>query len=372
MKNIFFILVLTFFFLSCENNSIPPGFSPDHALKTMSFTRKARVETRQVTNFYKAVGTIRPLTESRIESQVTGQVLSVNVVPGTRVKAGDVLVLLDSRQLNAREKQAKEGLAYAKNLVSQAKKALDEAQAGLEQANAAYLRTKTLFDKDVVPSQQLEIDRAAFLQARARKERAKEGVGAARSSIRQAEEVVKEAGIALGYARITAPAGGVVVERLIDPGDIALPGKPLLLVQTSGSLRLEARIREGLIKKIIQGRAYGVEIDTQGEAVKAAIEEIVPYADPETRTFLVKAALPDMPGIYPGMFGRLLIPVEEENTLLIPEAAVTRVGQLEMVNILDGDDPSTGYRSVYIKTGKRFGTEIEVLSGLIGNETLGY
>jgi len=331
------------------------------------------VESRQITQIYEAVGTIRPLTETIIESQVSSQVLKINVVPGARVEAGQVLVLLDTRQLNTRLEQAKQGLAYANNTLSQAQKAIDEAKAGQDQTSFAYQRTKTLFEKEVVTSQQMEIDRAAFLQAKARYEKSREGDQAARSNIRQATEVVKEAMIGLGYASIKAPASGVVVERLIDPGDQAVPGKPLLIVQTSGSLRLEARVREGLIGKIIHGNPYEVGIETLETNVTATIEEIAPYADPSTRTFLVKAALPDTPGLYPGMFGRLLIPVKTQATLLIPKEAVIQVGHLEMVNVHTPDDNNKKrYRSVYIKTGKTIGQKIEVLSGLTGTETLGY
>lgn len=370
-------LSLLFLFLplvfSCENNTIPPGFSMDTTQNEILVQHTTGVESRQVTQIYEAVGTIRPLTETIIESQISSQILKINVVPGARVEATQVLVLLDTRQLNTRLEQSKQGLAYAKNTLSQAKRAIDEAKAGQDQASAAYLRTKTLFEKEVVTSQQMEIDRAAFLQAKARYEKSREGVQAARSNIRQATEVVKEARIGLGYASIKAPASGVVVERLIDPGDQAIPGKPLLIVQTSGSLRLEARVREGLIGKIIHGNPYEVGIETLKTNVTATIEEIAPYADPSTRTFLVKAALPDTPGIYPGMFGRLLIPVKTQATLLIPKEAVIRVGHLEMVNVQAPDDKNKkSYRSVYIKTGKVIGQKIEVLSGLTGTETLGY
>ncbi len=375
LRFLFLLLPLVF---SCENNRIPPGFSMDTTRNDVVFQHRARVESRQVTQIYEAVGTIRPLTESVIESQVSGQALKINVVPGARVETGQILIQLDTRQLSTRLEQAKQGLAYANNTLSQAQKAIDETKAGQDQADAAYVRTKTLYEKEVVTSQQMEIDRAAFLQAKARHEKSREGFQAAKSNIRQAKEVVKEAQISLGYASIKAPASGLVVERLIDPGDQAVPGKPLLIVQTSGALRLEARVREGLIRKIIQGNPYEVGIETLATHVVATIEEIAPHADPSTRTFLVKAALPDTPGIYPGMFGRLLIPVKTEATLLIPEAAVIRVGHLEMVNIKSvpadsvDSEQKIGYRSVYIKTGKKFGPNIEVLSGLTGTETLGY
>lgn len=381
MKYARFLILFSVALFACDTTTIPPGQSAATTSPPGTFRNTVPVEKRMVVRTHGAVGTIRPLTQTRIESQVSGQVLTVEVASGDRVARGQVLVTLDSRRLSARLEQAREGLAYAKNTQNQAEKAVDEAQAGLDQAHAAYLRTKTLFDKEVVPSQKLEIDRAGYLQAKARLEQAREGIRAARTGIRKAGEVVREANIALGYASIRSPAPGVVVERLIDPGDLAVPGKPLLSVQTSGSLRLEARVREGLIRHIILGNTYKVDIQTLGHGVDAAIEEIVPYADPATRTFLVKAALPDTPGVFPGMFGRLVIPVDREETLVIPEAALVRVGQLETVNVMTKDK---GFRTVYVKAGRRLTRppgkdgalnvppDIEILSGLNGNETLGY
>ncbi|WDP90721.1 MAG: efflux RND transporter periplasmic adaptor subunit [Desulfobacter sp.] len=368
-KNIFAFCLSLLIIYSCDSGSIPPGRSEGSPASQAAMQHTVQVEEQYIARTHAAVGTIRPLTETRIESQVSGQVLSVEVAVSSRVKAGQVLVILDNRQLSARLEQSKEGLAYAKKGLNQARKARDEAKAGLDQAHAAYLRTKTLFDKDVVPSQKLEIDRAGYLQAKARLERAKEGVGAAATGVRRAEEVVREARIGTEYAEIRSPSDGVVVERLIDPGDLAVPGKPLVVIQTSGALRLEARVREGLISEIIQGKTYDVEIQTIGTKARATIEEITPYADPDTRTFLVKAALPDTPGIYPGMFGRLLIPVEKEATLLIPEAALTRVGQLEMVHVKRADK---GFESVYVKTGRRFDDKIEILAGLTPKDTIGF
>jgi len=362
---VFSLLILT----GCENDKIKPGFSSNSTAGKISDPEHITiVETQDVTQMYEAVGTIRPLTESVIESQISAQVIKISCVPGTAVKKGQLLIKLDARRLSAQHKQAKEGLSVAKNQLKQTYKSMDEAKAGLEQAKAAYNRTRKLFDAGIVPSQKLEIDKAGFLQAKARLEKSQETEQAAKSSIRNAREIVKEAWIALGYSEINSPADGVVAERMIDPGDIAVPGKPLLIIQTSGALRLEANVREGLINRIILGNNYQVHIKTIGKTVVSRIEEIVPYADPATRTFLVKASLPVTPGIYPGMFGRLLIPVEKTQTLLIPQSAVIQVGQLELVHV----KKENTWQSVYIKTGKRFGSKIEVLAGLTGNETIGY
>jgi multidrug efflux pump subunit AcrA (membrane-fusion protein) len=148
---------------------------------------------------------------------------------------------------------------------------------------------------------------------------------------------------------------------------MALPGKLLMVLQTSGFLRLEAYVREGLIKLVTPGSHLSVKIETLGKTTEAEVEEIVPYADPQTRTFLVKAALPHMAGIYPGMYGKLLIPVREQPTVLIPQKAVHQVGQLELVKV----KVDTGWQTRFVKTGRTIGNQVEILSGLSGSETLG-
>jgi len=369
-KLIFVILIsISFIFFACENDKIQPGISVDGpSKKNFDPENIVFVEKQEITRMYEAVGTIRPLTEAIIESQVSTKVLKVFIVPGSAVKKGQLLIQLDARRLTTQLKQSQEGLVVAKNNLKQTYKSMDEAKADLDQAKAAYNRTKKLFESNIVTSQNLEIDKAKFLQAKARREKSEEMELSAKASIRQAQEIVKEAQIALGYSKITSPATGVVAKRMIDPGDLAVPGKPLLIIQTSGALRLEANVREGLINRVILGNEYPVKIKTLGKTILSKIEEIVPYADPATRTFLVKASLPDTPGIYPGMFGRLLIPVKKDKTLLIPQKAIRIVGQLEQVFV----KKDNSWKSVYIKTGKKFGEKIEVLAGLIENETIGY
>lgn len=363
---LFTLTLLTFF--SCQNDTISPGTTPGDESLVTAPQHVVPVEQKDISQVYEAVGTIRPLTESVIESQISEKVMSVFFVPGQAVKKGQVLVQLDARRLNAQLKQANEGLVVAKNSLKQANKSMDEAKAARDQALATYNRTKKLFEADIVPSQKLDIDKSIFLQAKARLEKSQEAELSAQSSIRQAQEIVQEARIALGYCRITSPSDGIVAKRMIDPGDLAVPGKPLLVIQTSGALRLEANVREGLIGKLHLDQTYPVKIETLKKTIESTIQEIVPYADPTTRTFLVKVSLPHTPGIYPGMFGRLLIPVEKEKTLLIPAKAVRRVGQLELVLVKQ----KSRWQSVYIKTGKRFDDHIEVLAGLTGNETIGY
>jgi HlyD family secretion protein len=362
-------LILVFFAVKfISSTKIAPGKVQAPSKNDVSPKHIGHVSVQTITEFYEAVGTVRPVTEASIESQVTAQVLDVKVRPGDKVFKNQVLISLDNRQLMSRLDQAKQTLKTAISGKEQAKQAVIAAKAAFTEAESDYKRTKIYFKSQAATSKDMEKAESAYLQAKASLNRIEETLSASESGIRQAEEIVKEAEIALGYTEISAPESGNVIKRLVEQGDLALPGKPLMILQTSGSLRLEAYVREGLIRKIQPGTALKVTITTFNETATATVEEIIPYADPQTRTFLVKALLPRISGIYPGMFGKLLIPVKDLQVVVIPKIAVRHIGQLELVTVKENNV----WKIRFIKTGKTFGDKIEVLSGLSGDETIGW
>lgn len=329
-------------------------------------TDSARIET--ITQWYDAVGTIRPKTETSIEAQVPAQITKVLITPGSTVRKGDTIILLDNRQYVSRVASAKEGIKAAQAAREQANQGLIAAQANFTRAEAEYERTQKYFETEAATSQQLEQAKAGFITAEAGVKQAQEALTAAESGIKQARQAETEATIALGYTVITAPDSGEVLKRMAEPGDMALPGKPLAIMRTSGSLRIEAYVREGLIDKVKPGDELNVDITTLGIRSKARVDEVVPYADPRTRTFLVKAQLPAIEGLYPGMYAKLLIPAMESQVVTIPARAVQTVGQIQLVLVRENDR----WRRRFIKAGAILGDRVEVLSGLSGTETVGY
>ena len=324
----------------------------------------------KITDWYEAVGTIRPRVESRIEAQVAAQVIDVKVRPGDKVKKGMLLLTLDNRKLLSRLDQAKQGLKSSIAGKKQSKQGVVAAKVAFKQAQSDYNRIKTNFQTQTQAAtiQRLEEGVSTFLLAQARLNQAKEALSGVIAKIEQAEEVVKEANIALEHTNIRAPADGEVLKRLVEPGDLALPGKPLLLLKTTGLLRLEAHVREGLIRKVKPGIKLRAVITTLDAETDARVEEVVPYADPGTRTFIVKASIPDMDGLYPGMFGKLLIPLTEHDVIVIPKTYIRNVGQLELVSVKEDQ----GWKTRYVKTGKKIQDMVEVLSGLSKNEIIGF
>lgn len=352
-------------FASCSSNEQNTQKTTGKSIK---YKNTITVSLSRVTRFYEAVGTIRSANEASIEAQITGQIKKVLVAPGASVLKGQPLVILDDREYTSRHFRAKEGLRSSKAQNEQAKQRLEAAKASLNQAVAEYNRTKKFFESQAATAQQLENAESAWKQAIAGEKNAIESLKGAESGIKQAIELVKQAEITLGYTTVRAPANGTILKKTAEVGDIALPGRQLLLVRTNSLLRIEANVREGLISQVSTGQKLDVAIKNLDLTIKAIVNEIEPYADPLTRTFLVKAELPQIKGLYPGMYGKLLIPEKYEEAVTIPLAAIKKVGQLNFVMVKEKDD----WYKRYITTGMTIGASIEVLSGLSGSEVLGY
>ena len=176
-----------------------------------------------------------------------------------------------------------------------------------------------------------------------------------------------EAGTALSYSKMTAPIAGRIVERLADPGDTARQGEPLLRMYDPATLRLEASVRESVASKLAKGQQLSAEIDALKRKLPVVVDEIVPSADPGARTFLVKVNLIATGGLYPGMFGRLMIPVGQSNKIYIPLNAVIHVGQLDFVIV---KTVQGGVRR-YVRLGEPTADDrVEVISGLAPGDTI--
>ena len=337
---------------------VPAGLAAPPPARTWTASK------RTITEYYEAVGTVRPRTEATIESQVTGRIVEVTVRPGDPVTKGRLLIVLDAREFQARLDQARQGIASAQARKEQARQAVAAAGAVYHQAESSYNRTRTYFESQAATAQDLEHAKSAFLQARARLTQSEDGLKEAEAGVGRTAKLVEESKIAMEYTRIQAPQDGEVARRLAEPGDMAWPGKPLLVLQTKGALRLEARVREGLIHTITPGDSLEVVVTTLERELKGVVEEVVPSGDPTTRTFVVKVALDDSRGLLPGMFGKLRVPFEQRTVVTAPRSAVSRIGQLQVVSVRTAD----GWQRIYVTTGRPIGDDVEILSGLEGDE----
>ncbi len=285
-----------------------------------------------------AVGTIGAVHETAVASKILAKVIEVNVIAGKAVQQGDVLVRLDDRELRARQEQAAA--------------ALRAAQAGRDQSKIEFDRTNDLFQRNNASKTELDRMTAAFQGADAEVERA--------------QRALQEAETVLSHAVINSPLTGVVIDKQVEAGDIVAPGQTLLRLYDPTRMQLVANVRESLTQRLAVGQSIGVRVDALDKACEGRISEIVPQAAAASRSFTVKVTGPCPPGIYSGMFGRLLIPLDEEEVLVAPRAALRRVGQLDMVDVaVDGV-----LRRRVVQPGREFGEDVEILAGLRAGEHL--
>lgn len=364
-KLLILIISLGLFFSACGSDKITGNEKTETktAVSDQSF-ETFNAKTVELFETYEAVGTIRPKTEARIDSQIQAQILKINFSAGDRVQKGDVLAMLDDRSLNAKLSQAKANLESAYSSKSQANQEVASAKAGFEHAKSDYNRIKKYYESKAATESQYEKARSAYLQAKAALGRARDAFRSADSAIKAALEQVKEAQVAFNYTKITAPQDGEVLKEMVDEGDLALPGRPLFIIQTSGALMAEVYVREGLVSCLEKGAKAQILVESAEKKLTGVIEEIVPYADPETRTFLIKASIDQTKGLYPGMYAKLLIPVNKRKAVVVPENAVIEVGQLKMADVYENDR----FMRVYVKTGAVTEQGLEILSGINEND----
>jgi RND family efflux transporter MFP subunit len=300
------------------------GASPPAAQLPSAVVRVQTIQPQRHLATEEVVGTVRSRLRAVVEAKVSGRIEKMLVAPGQTVKAGELLAQLDAREIQAR---------------------LDQAVASREQLGRDTERLRSLLKDRAVSRQEFE---------------------ATESRHRVAAAAVTEAETMLGYALVTAPFDAVITRKLADVGDLAVPGKPLVELEDPSALRLEADVPEALIARLKLGDKLAMRVASSGNPVEGTIGEIAPAADPASRTFLVKLDLPPAGTLRSGQFARVSVPVGESAALRVPAGAVVQRGQMELVFV---ENNRTAQLRL-VKTGKRVGGEVELVSGVEPGERI--
>ena len=283
-----------------------------------------------------ATGTVKPVHESAVAAKLLAKVLEINAIAGQVVQKDQVLVKLDDADLQARLKQAEAGLTSA--------------QVRSEQTKTEFGRAEQLKAKKAISQADFDTAQAAMKSAAAELERA--------------TQAVMESQVMLEYATIRSPMSGTIIDKRVEVGDTVSPGQILLTLFDPTHMQMVASVRESLAMKLKPGQLLPTRLDALDFDCEATISEVVPESDVASRSFTVKVTGPCPPGVYSGMFGRLMVPLDDEEVLVIPVAAVRKVGQLTMVDVVS--DNSLSRRNV--RLGRTLELDVEVLAGLVEGE----
>jgi len=341
---------LSLMFVGCSSERQTVSAVPE----TVSDVSVVSAQTANVPDVVEAVGTIRAAETSQLAAQMMGNIVEIRVREGDHVGRGQVMAVIDDAQPRAALDRA-----VAADLGAQQEISASESDFTL--AETTFKRYQTLYDRKSVSPQEFDEIKARYQAAQARREMARAGQAQAKAALQQARTAV-------GYAHIVAPFDGLVTEKQADVGTLAGPGMPIFTVEDLRRYRLEATVNETDLRYVRQGQQVSVSIDALGNReLKGKVLEIVPAADPASRSFLVKVELPSDPALRSGLFGRAHFTRGERTALLIPRSAIVERGQLQGIYVLD-QNRIAGLR--YITLGKTSARQVEVLAGLQAGEML--
>ncbi len=295
----------------------------------------------EVPRYVTATGGLEADKTVMVSTRMMGWVKKIHIKEGLPVTKGAPLLSIDDTDLLAKKAQAQAGIA--------------EAEAVLANAEKMAARFERLYEDKSVSRAQLD----DVLTGR---DRAAAGVKMAKAGLR-------EVNVHLSYLDIVAPADGVVARTMVEEGDMANPGMPLLILEQTQVIKVVAHVGE---KDIVGMKAGDTVLVSVGSAstqeYTATIDRVIPTANPGSRTYDIEATLDNSDGqLRSGMFARVRVPVSRRQAVLVPAEAIIRRGQLTGVWIVDQNQAA---HLRWVRLGHPQGSQVEVLSGLAGSETV--
>ncbi len=309
-------LLVAVHLIMSKESSYAETHKPDAPVSVNAVT----VEPKTIDSVVTSAGALSSRNTSVLSSKVMGRVISLTVKEGDNVLEGKRLMKIESGEITAQ---------------------LLQAQAAFHNAKLQYQRIKSLYDAQAAT--QAEMDQATL-------------------GFETAEAGLKAAKAMESYTVITAPIPGQIVEKRINPGEMAMPGQPLLKIDDNRNLRLDVTVKEQEVLHVQSGKAVLVRIDAMpGKDITGRISQVVPASDVRTHSFVVKIDIPAEKGLITGMYGKAMFTVGRHEAILIPKSAVVEMSGISGVYIVS---PEGNAVFQMVQLGEDHGTDIEVITGL--------
>ncbi|HZW63748.1 MAG TPA: efflux RND transporter periplasmic adaptor subunit [Flavobacteriaceae bacterium] len=338
-KNIslLFLLTLTTLIVSCgsDQNNTSVEATPV-AVKVQAGTGSSHA------SFLATSGKIQAENSANLSTRVMGFVDKIHVKVGDQVKEGQLLAAINNTDLQAKLAQVQAGIA--------------EATVAYNNAEKDYLRFKNLYAENSATQKELDDITAQFEMAKARLEAAK--------------YLKNEVNAQFNYVNIKAPFAGEITHVFIEAGDIASPGMALLAIESPNHFEVETLVPESEITQIKNGMPVDVRVSSINQTVKGKVTEVSSSAKNTGGQYQVKVALEKtQASIRSGMFATVQFPVDQKESaavLLVPSKAIVTQGELTGIYTV-----SQSHTAIlrWLRLGRTFGDNVEVLSGLTPEES---
>ncbi|WP_179352149.1 efflux RND transporter periplasmic adaptor subunit [Winogradskyella vidalii] len=341
MKKYIYLLTLTataFFLTSCgsEDKKAVVDNSPAIVVKT------SQVDTNGNSPFLSVSGKIQASNSADLSTRMMGYVNKVHVNVGDKVKKGQLLVSINNADLQAKKAQVNAGIT--------------EATAAFKNAQKDYNRYKNLFAENSASQKEMDDMTANFEVAKARLE--------------SANQMKNEVNAQFTYSNITAPFSGTVTRKNVEAGNMANPGVPLVSIETPGHFEVMAMVPETEISEIKKGTTVDVLVKSIHQTIKGEVTEVSTSAKNTGGQYLVKIDLEKTEAnILSGMFTTVQFPIERKSKselVLVPSEAIITKGQLTGLYTVSQSNTAL---LRWLRLGRTYGDQVEVLSGLNAGET---
>lgn len=303
---------------------------------------KSRVEPRRVIaqpvlsasveQVYRVPGTVTSDDRIQLSSRITGFIQKVRVREGDTVRRGDLLVEIDSAEIDG--------------AIRAGEAALEAAKTDLEDAQRDVAKYSELASQGSIPADTLRKSKVRF--------------DLARSQLAEATAAFETAESNQRYTSIRSPVDGVVIVLNKQGGDLATTGAPILMIESQSSLVFQTFVAEKRVAAIAVGQKLAVELDALQRPLNGEVLRVVPSGDPVTRRFEVKISLPDTVSLLPGMFGRARFVIGAVNRVVVPQSTMVERGGLRGVMVINNDVAQ--FR--WLRLGQEWPDQVEVIAGL--------
>jgi len=292
-------------------------------------------------NFITASGKIEAVQNANISTRMMGYVNNVPVKVGDKVSKGQLLISINSADISAQKGQVDASII--------------EASAALKSAERDFNRYTALFADNSASQKEMDDMTTNYDMAKARVEAAK--------------QMKNQVNAQLSYSNITAPFSGVVTGKYINKGDMANPGMPLLSIETPGKFQVMAMVSESQITKISEGIKVNVQVKSINQIITGVVTEVSSSTKNTGGQYLVKIKLDKTAvKLLSGMFTSVHFPIEkttETAPILIATSAIVTRGELNGIYVISKSNTAL---LRWLRLGRVYGDQIEVLSGLSSND----
>ena len=294
--------------------------------------------------YVAASGKIEAENSANVSTRMMGYITSIKVKTGQKVSKGQLLATVSNTDLQAKKAQT---------------------EAGITQATAGYNSAKKDYDRFVILLGQKSASQKEMDNVATQFEMAKAGLEAAKQ---MKNEVMAQ----FSYANLTAPFSGTVTSTMAKEGDMANPGMPLMTIEGNTKLQAIVMVSESEISQIKNGMPADIIVKSLDQSFKGRVIEVSSSAKNTGGQYIVKLSLENASkAILSGMFANVVFPIEKSNVatqstmVLVPKKAIVNQGQLSGIYTVS-DDKIAVLR--WLRLGKTFGDQVEVLSGLAAGE----